>query len=251
MSTAPRPELRVSVAMASHNGARWIGEQLASILAELSAYDEVVVVDDASLDDTPDLVEAVGDPRLRVIRLETNRGYVRAFERALLECTGDVVLLADQDDVWVPGRRELMLGALVEHQVVASNLVLLGSGEPLRGPFGQETWTLHERDQGRHVANMAALVAGNRPYYGCAMGVRREVLAVALPFPDFLTESHDLWLAAYGNLARSIAHLETPTLRRRVHDDNATPDRPRGVGPALRSRLMLLRGIVELRRRLR
>ena len=251
MSAPTTPDLRVSVVMATHNGGRWIEEQLASILAQLASYDEVVVVDDASRDVTPDLVEAVGDPRVRVIRLETNHGYVRAFERALLECTGDVILLADQDDVWVPGRRDLMLGALVDHQVVASNLVVLGSDAPLRGPFGQHAWVLHERDGSRHVANLAALVAGNRPYYGCAMGLRREVLALVLPFPDFLTESHDLWLAAYGNLARSIVHLETPTLRRRVHDDNATPDRPRGVWPALRSRLMLLRGIVELRRRLR
>lgn len=235
--------------MATYNGEAWVVAQLDSILAELRPGDEVVVVDDGSSDRTVELVRAVDDPRLRLLATGTNRGYVRAFEAALRECRGDVVLLADQDDVWIPGRRDRLVAALADHDVAASNLVLLGSGAGLRGPFGSEGWRLRRRDQHRHLANIVGIWAGLRPYYGCAMGVRREVLGTALPFPDYLTESHDLWLALLGNLSRSIAHVEEPTLERRVHAENATPDRPRGAGHVLRSRWLLVRATHDLRRR--
>lgn len=249
-TSASAAPVSVSVAMATYNGEAWVEEQLASILVGLAPQDEVVVVDDGSRDRTVEVVAAINDPRLRLIASGANRGYVRAFEAALRECTGDVVLLADQDDVWIPGRRDLLVAALADHDVVASNLVLLGSRRGLRGPFGREDWRLHRRDQDRHLTNIVGVWAGLRPYYGCAMGVRREVLATALPFPPYLTESHDLWLALLGNLSRSIAHLEEPTLERRLHAGNATPDRPRGAAQVLRSRWHLVRATHDLRRRL-
>ncbi len=247
----PTDAVRVSVAMATYNGARHVEEQLHSILEQLHEHDEVVVVDDASTDDTLAVLARVVDPRVRVVAMPRNRGYVRAFETALREATGDVVLLADQDDVWLPGHRELLVDALRTHLVAASNLVLLGTGDPLASPFGRPGWRLRSADSDRRWANVAGIVAGLRPYYGCAMGVRRDALDLALPFPDYLTESHDLWLALLGNLAGSVRHVEQPTLQRRVHDANATPDRPRGLGPALASRAMLVRSARELRRRLR
>lgn len=248
---AERSDVRVSVVMATYNGARHVEEQLRSILDQLHADDEVVVVDDASTDDTLAVLARVDDPRVRVLPMPVNRGYVRTFGTALGEARGEVVLLSDQDDVWLPGHRDLLVDALRDHLVVASNLVVLGTGEPLDSPFGRPGWRLRAADSDRRWANVAGVVAGLRPYYGCAMGVRREALDVALPFPDLLTESHDLWLALLGNLAGSLRHVEEPTLQRRVHDANATPDRPRGIRPALESRVMLLRAVRELRRRLR
>lgn len=245
------PGVPVSVAMATYDGAAHVGEQVASILEQLGPHDEVVVVDDASRDDTLAVLATFDDQRLRVIASPANRGYVRAFESALRETRGDVVLLADQDDVWLPGRVALFGEALADHQVAASNLVLLGSGRPLRAPVGGRPWRLRSADSERHVANVAGILAGQRPYYGCAMGLRREALALALPFPAYLEESHDLWLALYGNLAGSIVHLDEPTLQRRVHESNATPDRPRGVRAALASRWMLARAAIELWRRVR
>lgn len=251
MPEPDRADVSVSVAMATYNGSAHLAEQLASILEQLGPHDELVVVDDASTDDTRALLATVDDPRLRVVESPVNRGYVRAFEAALRETRGDLVLLSDQDDVWLPGRVALFTEALAEHRVAASNLVLLGSGAPLRAPVGDRPWLLRSADSERHAANVGGILAGQRPYYGCAMGVRREALSVALPFPAYLDESHDLWLALYGNLAGSIVHLDEPTLQRRVHDSNATPDRPRGLRAVLASRLMLARAVLELRRRVR
>jgi glycosyltransferase involved in cell wall biosynthesis len=245
---AERPS--VSVVMATYNGAAYVEEQIASILEQLHPADELVVVDDASSDTTADVVAAIDDPRIRLVRSPDNRGYVRTFEAAIRASSGEAVLLADQDDVWLPRHVEVLAEALRHHRVAASNLRVLGTGAGLQGPSGKTGWELRARDQDRTVVNLDGVLAGIRPYYGCAMAVRRDALDAALPFPAWLTESHDLWLATYGILAGSIAHVEEPTVLRRLHADNQTPVRPRGVVPALRSRLMLVRAVVELRRRI-
>lgn len=241
---------RISVCMATYNGAEFIEEQLGSILDQLGPDDEVIVVDDASTDDTAQVVARWGDDRITLHRAPRNRGYVQTFGDALARAKGRYVFLADQDDVWTPGRLDAMCAALSTHAVVATNLSTLGSGDRLRGPFGQTDWRLLAADSRHHARNVLGILAGNRPYYGCAMGIRREGLAVALPFPEYLTESHDLWLALFGNLAGSIEHVEFRSLARRLHGGNQTPNRPRGIVPALRSRLLLLRCIATLRRRI-
>lgn len=237
---------RVSVCMATWNGAAFVGEQLASILSQLGPHDEVVVVDDASADDTVALVRQVGDPRVQLTARADNRGYVRTFEEALGLARGEYLLLADQDDVWLPGRVEAMVAALADHDVVATNLTTLGGPRALRGPFGQADWRLRAGTSGHRVRNTLGILAGNMPYYGCAMGVRRSALARLLPFPGFLRESHDLYIALYGNALGRMVHLERRTLERRLHGTNQTPDAPRGVLPALKSRLLLLRCLAVL-----
>lgn len=233
--------------MATWNGEKYVAEQLGSILPQLGADDEVVVVDDASGDGTVAAVRAVADPRIRVVARDRNLGYVRTFEEALGLARGDYLLLADQDDVWLPGRVEAMVAALGDADVVATNLTTLGGPDHIRGPFGQPDWRLHEAGSGQRVRNVLGILAGNRPYYGCAMGVRRSALAAGiLPFPSFLIESHDLWIALYGNVLGRLRHLDIRSLERRYHDSNQTPNRPRGIGPVLRARVMLLRCIATL-----
>jgi glycosyltransferase involved in cell wall biosynthesis len=75
-----------------------------SILSQIEAYDEIVVVDDGSTDHTLDVVASFGDTRIRVLRNERNRGVLAAFERALLETRNEIILLSDQDDLWLPGK---------------------------------------------------------------------------------------------------------------------------------------------------
>ena len=237
--------------MATYNGAAYVEHQLRSILDELEPTDEVIVVDDASTDDTVRIVGAVADPRVRLVRQPKNRGYVRTFETALLAARGDVLLLADQDDEWIPGRRALLVAAATRHGVAASNLVLLDSGQPLRSPVTGRPWLLRRESSAHRRRNELGILAGDMPYFGCAMAVRRDILFHFAPFPPFLTESHDLWIATVANRGRYMWHVEEPTIRRRVHDANASTPRPRGIRQVLASRWMLVRAYFEAGRRLR
>lgn len=239
----------VSVCMATYNGDAYIEHQLRSILNQLEPSDEVVIVDDASTDDTVAVIERVGDPRVRLLRQPRNAGYVKTFEKALLAARGDVMLLADQDDEWVAGRRDLLASAASASGVAASNLVLLGSGEPLRSPVGGRPWRLRASASGHRIRNELRILAGVAPYFGCAMAVRRDMIPAIAPFPVFLTESHDLWIATIGNAWMKMQHIEAPTVRRRLHSSNASSAKPRGVAAAAASRWMLVRLWVEAMRR--
>lgn len=236
---------RVSVCMATYRGEPFVREQLESILAQLGENDEVVVVDDSSPDRTASIVESVVDPRVRLVKAASNRGYVRTFEHAVGLSRGEFIFLSDQDDVWIPGRLELMLKALSSHLVVASNFDMHGSAP--------RPWIprLRSADSGRHLANLAAILVGYRAYYGCGMAFRREVLGYFSPIPSYLRESHDLWLAICGNVAGSIAHLDESTIYRRLHDENQTPAGWRTLPKIIAARVTLLRLMTEatLRRR--
>ncbi|MDM7989804.1 glycosyltransferase [Arthrobacter sp. zg-Y877] len=237
---------QVSVCMAAYNGAAHIEEQVASILPQLAHGDELVIVDDASTDDTAKILEALEDPRIRVIRSAVNRGYVRTFEAALAASTGEYVFLSDQDDVWLPGRVDAMVAELGHADVVASNFGYFG-----QKPRRIESLRLRSADSGRRWANLLMLWIGVRPYYGCAMAFRGEVRNLILPFPAFLTETHDQWIALVGNLRGSMAHLEANTLDRRLHDNNTTPKKARSLLLILRSRIMLVRAFAVALTRMR
>lgn len=225
--------------MATYRGTRFVGEQIASILKELGPDDELVVVDDASPDETADVIAKIADPRIRLVRSPSNKGYVRTFEEAVRLSKGKFVFLSDQDDVWIQGRLEKMLEALDTHKVVASNFDVLGGGpRPWIPP-------LRSSDSRRHLANLFAILIGYRAYYGCAMAFRRDAIPLFTPIPGYVRESHDLWLAICGNVAGSIAHLDDATVYRRLHDENQTPAGWRSLSKIIRARLMLVRLIVE------
>lgn len=243
--------MAISVCMATYNGARFVREQLASILAQLGPRDEVVIVDDASTDDTLRTIASLDSPQIVVYPNPTNLGYVRSFERAITLSRGEVILLSDQDDVWVEGRVDALVAATASRSVAASNLVLLDSGTPLSSPLTGRPWLLRAAASTHSLRNQLRILSGDAPYFGCAMALRRDALAFTLPFPTYLTESHDLWIATVANAAGEMTHVNRATVRRRVHDSNASTSRPRGLGPALRSRLLLLRLWREGRRRVR
>lgn len=241
---------RVSVCMATHNGSDHVAAQLASILEQLGPEDEVVVVDDASTDDTPAVVESVGDPRVRLHALPVNRGYAAAFEEALRRASGEHLVLSDQDDVWPPGRLAAMQQALGSASVVAGNVRLLGTDAPLRGPFGRAPWRL-PRDPRRRARILAGLALSNVPYFGSAMALRADFRPVVLPYPPSARELPDAWIALNALLRRDLVHLDQDVVLRRVHGGNAsgTIRAPRAV---LLGRVLFVRMVGEaLRRRSR
>ena len=90
----------ISIAMATYNGAKYLREQIDSILAQTIQDFELVVCDDCSSDDTWDILKQYSDAdkRIKVFRNESNMGFKRNFEKAMSLCGGDYIALSDQDD---------------------------------------------------------------------------------------------------------------------------------------------------------
>lgn len=104
--------MKLSVALAAYNGGRYIVEQLRSIMNQTRSVDEVVVVDDCSTDDTVRAVNAFLEenslPGWRLLVNRENLGYAENFRKAIDACTGDLIFLCDQDDIWVESRVKTM-----------------------------------------------------------------------------------------------------------------------------------------------
>lgn len=93
-----------------------VREAIESLQTQTRPIDEVIVVDDASTDDTPAVVEAIGreDARVRLIRLSQNQGASHARNVGVAATNADYVGFLDSDDTWMPQKHELQLERLAQ-----------------------------------------------------------------------------------------------------------------------------------------
>lgn len=230
--------------MAAHNGARFIREQIASILPQLRDGDEFLIVDDASTDDTIAIIDAFRDPRIRIVRQTQNRGVVRTFGHALEESSGDIIFLADQDDIWHGDKVAKFLELFAMHPdvtVAMSDLVVIDAdGKITSGPrVGERTF---------HPGVMRNLLR-NR-YQGSAMALRRSVLDAVLPFPPGIP-MHDMWIGIVNQFVGKTAFLPEPLLLYRRHGSNDSPATHASWSKMTRWRWALIRNLVLWRLRMR
>jgi glycosyltransferase involved in cell wall biosynthesis len=206
--------------MATYDGGRWIGEQLASILRQLRADDEVVVSDDGSTDETLAVIASFSDPRVRVVA-GNFRNPARNFENALRHAGGDILALSDQDDVWLEGRvaliRERLSAPRDAVHLVALDAVITDEGGAVIEPslFGKI-----------HAGPGLLKNVYDNTYVGCCLAFTRELLEVALPFPRGIP-MHDMWLGLLAERFGTVEFVRTPSLAYRRHGANATTLRRR------------------------
>ena len=98
---------RISIAMATFNGEKYLREQLDSIYSQTLLPYEIVAADDCSTDRTTEILEEYRIKKgLKYLVNEHNIGVVKNFEKAISLCQGDYVALSDQDDIWFPEKLE-------------------------------------------------------------------------------------------------------------------------------------------------
>src|SRR5262245_820186 len=123
---------RVSVMMAAYNGGNLIRESINSVLAQSFTDFEMIIIDDCSTDDTPEVLRSYTDQRLRILRNEVNLGVVGTRNRGLEEAHGDYIAILDQDDVSRPNRLAAQVAYLDSHPgtvLIASDAEWLEDGK--------------------------------------------------------------------------------------------------------------------------
>ena len=232
---AGRRKARVSVCMAAYNGSKCIREQLESILPQLSADDELVVVDDASNDETVERIREIGDKRIRLFEHGKNEGVVATFEDTLREATGEILFLCDDDDVWAPTKVERMLGAFrewPEAQVVISKAILIDE----RGVQQPDS---RMNRFGRFKPGFWRNVFKNH-YQGSAMAIRASLLGQVLPFPRNKSFLHDVWIGTRNEAAGGkTVFIDEPLVYYRRHSQNVSRAHPWRVKIRLRMELLM------------
>ncbi len=224
---------RLSVAMCTYNGGRFVAEQLRSILEQSRPVDEIVISDDGSTDATLEEVRKTlaafpgQAPELRILGGE-RLGIVRNFARAAGECTGDIIFLCDQDDVWLPSKVGEMaavferdpdaLLAWSDAHLVDGQLRDLG-----RSQFQMVRMTDDLRRSLEGPSGFEALLRRN-VVTGATVAFRRELLGIALPFADCWL--HDEWLAILAASKGGLRLVEKPLVLYRQHGSNQCGMRP-------------------------
>lgn len=207
---------RVSVVMAAYNGAPYIEQQIRSILHQLAPQDELVIVDDASTDHTVDVIRTLQSPAIHLIQRAANQGVVATFEQALRNATGEILFLADGDDIWNDRKVELFLEAFRTDppaSIVTSQVAFIDQqGAPMHD-------TMFNNRKSFHAGFWHNLLRNH--FQGSAMAFRASLLGSVLPFPQGMGFLHDQWIgmrnAAIGGRA---VMLRQPLLFYRRHPHN-------------------------------
>lgn len=205
---------KISIALATYNGAAFVREQLESFAGQARLPDELVVCDDGSSDATIAILEdfrsAARFP-VRIHRNDATLGYVGNFERALSLCSGDIIFLSDQDDVWFSDKIERVVAEFEDRpdaMVVLNDQVIAG---PDLNPTG--------------TTKLANIRRSGAPDYrfvtGCCSAHRRQWLSVVLPIPA-IGCSHDRWINEIAHRL-GVAHiLPVPLQLYRRHGENVS-----------------------------
>lgn len=217
----------ISVALCTFNGARFVKQQLQSILEQSRLPDEIIISDDGSTDDTVDIVRVVLSDAdypatsVRILEEGTNRGVTANFERAVQACTGELIVLSDQDDVWHRDRLSEAVSyfdkpaLLLQH---SDARLVDAEGVPL-GVSLFEALTISAAER-KAIAIGDAFHAYIRRNLatGATMMFRSSLLANALPFPSAWV--HDEWLAVIAAAVGEVQMLEKPLIDYRQHGRN-------------------------------
>jgi glycosyltransferase involved in cell wall biosynthesis len=205
----------ISVCMATYNGEKYLYEQLQSILTQLGDHDELVISDDHSTDRTVDIIKSCNDDRIRLIYNDAARGYTRNFENAIRHAAGNIIFIADQDDVWRADKIQVMRRYLQDYDLVISDA----------------TYVNHalEVTLGSHF-KLIDIKAGFirqllRPrYIGACMAFNRVLLQKLLPFPrrsKFC--AYDYWITLIGESCYKSRLIDDQLILYRRHEGNASP----------------------------
>ena len=205
---------KISVALAAYKGENFIGEQLSSILTQLTDSDEVIVSDDFPQGKTREIVLAMAESDKRIKYIEgPAKGLIMNFENAIKNCTGDYIFLADQDDVWLPDKvervvEELEKGAdLVLHNAMVTDVNLKITDTSFFNSHGTKTG---------YFNNIL-----KNSYMGCCMAFKAGLKKKILPFPENLP-MHDQWIGLLAEKTGKVSLVSKPLILYRRHGENMT-----------------------------
>jgi glycosyltransferase involved in cell wall biosynthesis len=200
--------------MATYNGEKYIKEQLESILLQLGIDDEVIISDDMSTDKTIKIIETFNDSRIHIYQNSKEKGYTKNFENALEKTTGDIIFLADQDDIWIHNKVKNMKKYLLEYDFVVSDNIIV---DEKLNTIHKSHFQIYKTKQG-FIRNLLL-----PRYVGACMAFKKEVLQTSLPFPkNAKLSAHDYWICLIAELFFQVYKLDEPLIKYRRHASNTS-----------------------------
>jgi glycosyltransferase involved in cell wall biosynthesis len=207
--------------MTTYNGEKFLKEQLDGMLVQSRPVDELVVCDDGSADGTVNMLDAFSRAApfpVRIVKNKKNLGSTKNFEQAISLCGGDIVVLCDQDDVWLPDKISALEGIFSANanclMAFTNAMVTDEANNPQR-----ELWSCFGFDERRQRMlrdgrGFIFFVRGN-VVTGATAAIKKSFFEETAPFPQGLV--HDHWLAAAAALKNGLSFSRAITVNYRKH----------------------------------
>lgn len=210
----------VSIALCTYNGAKYLKDQMDSIISQSYRPLEVVIVDDNSNDGTDEILSLYAennkDLSFRLFKNEKRLGYVKNFEKAISLCSGDFIAIADQDDIWETYKLEVLMNKLGGHTLIYHDSLLIDEqGQSLN----------------KKMSDRFRMYSGGRSkqllMYNCVSGhsclFRKELKYKLGAFNP--NHYYDHWIAYVASNFGSIAFINECLVRYRQHQTSVIAQR--------------------------
>ena len=217
--------MKVSVALCTYNGEQFLREQLDSILNQTLAIDEIIICDDKSTDATISILKEYKEKYPTVFFIYENENTLRSvknFEQAISLCTGDIIFLSDQDDIWVDIKVEKYCTFFNENpsiQVLASNGYCINEKSETSEKYS--LWDIPEflKEQNIKIDYFKTITHLSNIATGATMALRKSFLPQILPFPSIKDLHHDEWIAMIASSKNAFELLNEKYFYYRIHEN--------------------------------
>jgi len=228
--------MRISVCMATYNGAQHLQSQILSILKQLDAKDQLIIVDDHSTDNTVGIIRNFKDSRIQLKINPFNMGAALTFDRALHEAEGDLIFLSDQDDFWHDDKVSTLVDMFSSKNLdlIVHDAVVMCEGTVVHASLFKMT----DSDPGV-IKNIIS-----NTFTGCCMAFRREILCEILPISAHIGIFHDAWIGVLAEyFGYNVAFVHIPLIDFNRHGQNASTLKRRKIVPIIRDRVAFVLGL--------
>lgn len=217
----PITPIRISIAMATFNGAKYIREQLDSILKQSYTNFELVIVDDCSTDSTLNILKTYQESDFRILIHQNlvNLGFKNNFEKTISLCSSEYIALSDQDDVWDVNHLQYLVDNIGDKSLVCSNANLIDENGRCLDISMKDILSIE------YVPSDDLKIFKHLLFQNFVQGAtalfNKNILRDALPIPETIV-FHDHWLALIAASNNGIRYLEKSSIRYRQHESNIT-----------------------------
>ena len=214
---------RISVAMATYNGAKYLREQLDSLYTQTRVPDEVIVCDDNSTDGTAEILEDYKHRYGLIYSINPKSlGVNKNFEKALHSCGGDYIMICDQDDIWLHNKIEISFKYMHElEDKWGKGCPLLVTSEASSYIDGDFVNLEDRPNYGEIIDYREFLFNSDQHCQGCTMLMNRNLLDILPSFPgSFNHYPYDAHIAVVSLLIGKRCHIKQDLMCYRHHLNN-------------------------------
>lgn len=213
---------KIDILLATYNGEKFVKEQIESILNQTYENFNLIISDDASTDNTLNILEEYEkkDTRIKVFKKEKNKGLIDNFEFLLKNVTSDYFMFSDQDDIWKKDKIEKSINKLKEENsgLVYTDLEIVDEKLNVIYPSYWKYKQIYKKII--KYNNFEALYLNNF-VTGCTILAKSKYIKDILPLPrNSKFVLHDYWTALIISAKDKISYVEEPTIQYRQHKNN-------------------------------